>query len=207
MIVSHQHKYIFFAVPKTATHAIREVLRQSKGEEDWEQQMLFGRQILPIDDIAKIEHGHITAREIEPTLTPEQWAHYFKFAFVRNPFDRFVSACAFLNRGNPQFRQRPIEWMKVAMTRPQFRQRVLIRPQCEQLKNTNHELSMDFVGRYETLQASLDHVLDHLSLPNVLLEVRNQSDHGNYRHYYDDALQHQVKMFYQQDFEAFDYSF
>lgn len=207
MIISHQHKYIFFAVPRTATHAIREVLRQSKGVQDWEQQMLFDKQCLPIDDIAKIEHGHITAREIEPVLRPDQWSQYFKFAFVRNPFDRFVSACAFLNRGNPQFKQRANEWMKVAMTRPQFRQRLLIRPQSEQLTNSHDELSMDFVGRYETLQDSLGDILDHLSLPKVLLEVRNQSYHSNYRDYYDDALQQQVKMFYQQDLDAFDYSF
>jgi hypothetical protein len=207
VIISHQHKYIFFAVPKTATHSIRDALRLSKGIEDWEQQMLFGSQSLPIDGIAKIGHGHISAREIEPVLAPDQWEQYFKFAFVRNPFDRFVSACAFLNRHNPQFKQRPNEWMKVAMSRAQFRQRVLIRPQYEQLINVDDELALDFVGRYETLQDSLNHILDHLSLPKALLEVHNQSDHYSYRHYYDDALMHQVKEFYKQDLDTFGYCF
>lgn len=207
MIVSHQHKYIFFAVPKTATHAIREALRQSKGKQDWEQQMLFGKQSLPIDNIAKIEHGHITVREIQVELKPEQWREYFKFAFVRNPFDRFVSACAFLNRGNPQFQLRPVEWMKVAMTRPQFRQRVLIRPQVTQLFGSNSTLAMDYVGRYESLQTSLDFILEQCSLPHVMLAVRNSSEHEHYRHYFDDALRQQVSEFYESDLEAFDYSF
>ena len=30
MIISHRHKFIFFAVPKTATHTIREALRHHK---------------------------------------------------------------------------------------------------------------------------------------------------------------------------------
>ena len=48
LIVSHEHKYIFFAVPKTATHTVREALRAHLGADDWEQQVLFGEQFLPI---------------------------------------------------------------------------------------------------------------------------------------------------------------
>lgn len=207
MIVSHEHKYIFFAVPKTATHAIREVLRQSKGSSDWEQQQLFGKQVLPITEIASLGHGHISVKEIQATADYEQWQGYFKFAFVRNPYDRFVSACVFLNRGNPQFKQHATQWMRVAMTRPQFRQRILIRPQCELLMNAYSELALDFLGRYENLQTSLDQVLDHLLLPRITLDVRNRSDHFHYRHYYDPVLKQQVRTFYQQDLDLFEYEF
>lgn len=207
MIVSHQHKYIFFAVPKTATHAIREALRQSKSGDDWEQQMLFGQQVSPIASIAKLEHGHITAKEIQAVLEPIQWSSYFKFAFVRNPFDRFVSACAFLNRGNPQFKQRPNEWMKVALTKAQFRRRLLIRSQSEQLMGADSKLAMDFVGRYESLQSSLDDISERLLLPKVVLDVRNRSEHRQYREYYDEALKEEVTRLYHQDMVAFGYSF
>lgn len=169
--------------------------------------MLFGRQVLPIASIAKLEHGHITVKEIQVVLEVSQWTRYFKFAFVRNPFDRFISACAFLNRGNPQFKQRPNEWMKVALTRTQFRNRLLIRPQSEQLIDTDGRLAMDFIGRYESLQRSLNDVFEHLSLPNVVLDVRNSSDHEQYREYYDDALKGEVTRLYQQDLDAFGYTF
>lgn len=207
MIISHQHKYIFFAVPKTATHAVREALREHKAEQDWEQQMLFGKQRIPIANIAAIEHGHITAREISAVLDQEQWASYFKFAFVRNPFDRFVSACAFLNRGNDQFKQRPTEWMKVAMTRPQFRQRVLIRAQTEQLLNRDGSPAMNFVGRYEVLQASLNELFAHLKLPEHTLAVRNASEHHHYHDYIDADLERQLTQFYAADLAHFNYSF
>ncbi len=207
MIISHRHRFIFFAVPKTATHSIREALRQHKGPDDWEQQMLFGRQELPIPEIAKIEHGHISAKEISAALPSEQWQSYLKLAFVRNPFDRFVSACAFLNRGNPEFANHSTEWMKVAMTRPQFRRRVLIRSQAQQLCGVDGKLAIDFVGRYETIQVSLDQIFDRLSLPSTQLEIRNSSKHGHYRDYYDEELRQQVSEFYRDDIELFDYRF
>jgi len=207
MIVSHCHRFIFFAVPKTATHSVREALRQHKGENDWEQQMLFGRQFIPIPEIASIEHGHISAEEISSALPSEQWQSYLKLAFVRNPYDRLVSACAFLNRGNPEFAKRPTEWMKVAMTRPQFRQRVLIRPQADQLRGADGELAMDFIGRYETLQYSLDQLFERLSLPSTILETRNSSSHAHYRDYYDQLLKDQVSDFYADDLRLFNYSF
>ena len=207
MIISHKHKFIFFAVPKTATHSVREALRLHKSEQDWEQQMLFGKQLLPIPEIAKLEHGHISVKEIEPCLPSEQWSEYFKLAFVRNPFDRFVSACAFLNRGNAQFSQRPLEWMKVAMTRDQFKQRLLIRPQSMQLIDNDGELAMDYVGRYESLQTSMDQIFDHLLLPKTELAVRNSSKHADYQTYYDDELREQLEDFYAQDLMRFNYHF
>ncbi len=206
MIVSHAHRFIFFAVPKTATHSIRQVLRQYKGDDDWEQQMLFGEQVLPISSIADIGHGHVSYQEIAPVLSPEQLG-YLKLAFVRNPFDRFVSACAFLNRGNSQFSDRATEWMKVALTRSQFRQRVLIRPQTHQLCKANGQLAMDFIGRYETLQSSLDTLMTKLGLPSAKLDVRNASKHGHYQDYLDSDLREQLSEFYAQDLSLFDYQF
>ena len=40
---------------------------------------------------------------MRPYLGEEAFAGYFKFAFVRNPFDRFVSYCAFMTRDNGAF--------------------------------------------------------------------------------------------------------
>ena len=133
MIISHRHKFIFFAVPKTATHTIREALRQHTDENDWEQQVLYGEQYLPIPEIARVQHGHISAEQIRPHLDDNVWDNYFKFAFVRNPFDRFVSTCFFMNRDNPAFADLAVRFMKDRIQRDRFRNRVLVRPQHQQL--------------------------------------------------------------------------
>lgn len=207
MIVSQAKKFIFFAVPKTGTHAVRELLSSHKGPDDWEQQILFGEQLSPIPDIAKIQHGHISAQQIAPYLDKDAWENYFKFAIVRNPFDRFISICFFLNRNNPKFIETPLLWMKSAIAVPRFRERVLVKPQFLQLTDTQGIIAMDYVGRYETLQDSMDEICTRLQIESTLLKKRNASEHKQYREYYDDELKAAVETFYQQDLQRFNYSY
>ncbi len=207
MIISHRHKFIFFAVPKTATHTIREALRQHTGPDDWEQQVLFGEQFLPIPQLARLHHGHISAQEIRPHLEAEIWDTYFKFAFVRNPFDRFVSCCFFLNRENPNFEDTAVAFMKERLQRTRFQQRVLVRPQYRQLCTADGEIALDYVGRYEDLQESYNTICERVGLPVSELSKKNTSEHSGYTRYYDDDLRHRVAEFYKEDLRLFSYDF
>ena len=207
MIISHRHQFIFFAVPKTATHTIREALRPQLGENDWQQQQLFGAEALPIPDIAKIGHGHISTRRIRPYLDDAVWASYFKFGFVRNPFDRFVSTCFFLHRNNPQFSQDVTTNMKQALKNRSFRERVLVRPQALQLTDGDGQLQLDFAGRYESLQSDYDEICRRIGIPATSLAHKNVSRHGAAADYYDEELRSAVTDFYRSDLELFDYRF
>lgn len=207
MILSHSHKFIFFAVPRTGTHSTREALRPHLGKGDWEQQVLNGRHLAPISAIAEIGHGHISVQEIRSVIPENIWATYYKFAVVRNPFDRFVSVCSFLNRDNPEYKAQPTIWMKAALTRTRFLGRVLVRPQYHQLCDFNNEVRLDFIGRYEDLQASIDRIFADLALPAVSLIQRNASSHAHYQQYYDEELKEAVADHYREDLMQFNYEF
>lgn len=207
MIISHKHRYIFFAIPKTATHAVREALHHYSADDDWEQQALFGEQSIPIPEIAEIKHGHVSVQQLRPALDQELWRGYFRFAFVRNPFDRFISICAFLNRQNPNFQANSLQWMKMALERPAFRARILVTPQSDLLSDARGKLGVKFVGRYETLQTSLDSIFAQLGLPSVQLKVRNSSEHTHYQEYYDDQLRSLVEQLYYADLQNFNYTY
>ena len=107
MIVSHQHRYIFVPMPKTGTHSVRQALREHLGPDDIEQVGLFVNKRFPFDDIARIKHGHLSVRQVRPYLGDEVADGYFKFTFVRNPFDRFVSYCSFMTRQTGAFDRDP----------------------------------------------------------------------------------------------------
>ncbi len=205
MIISHKHKFIFFAVPRTATHALRQALRPCLAADDWEQQALFGKQSIPAPGLAAIGHGHISFQQLRAQLPAQSWASYFRFGFVRNPFDRFVSICFFLNRRNPAFIGHEVEFMRQAIAKPRFRQRILALPQYRLLSDERDLPMMDYIGRYETLQQSFAEVCRRLGIAPTALARRNESDHRCYACYYDKPLQQAVANCYRKDFELFGY--
>ena len=206
MIYAESQKFIFFAVPKTGTHAVREALRPHLSSADWEQQLRYGEQLSPLPEIAAINHGHVSYQQLSSVVGPETLSQFFRFAFTRHPYDRFVSACAFLARTDPSYKQNPTEWMKSALQRPQFCNRVLVTPQHALLNHENGALGLDFVGRYESLQVDFDTICDRLKLPKARLAHRNSSEHDSYQQLLDNELREALSERYEQDFLSFNYS-
>lgn len=206
MIVSHQRRFVYFAVPKTATHSIRSALAPALGKQDWQQQALFGRDISPISQLAQIGHGHISLTQLLAATPDTDWGDYFMFGFVRNPYDRFLSVCAFLNRQSSGFVGQECDWMKRALAHVEFRKRVLVQPQIDLLSVDGMNAAIDFVGRYESLQIDVDHVFNQIQLPTKKLTQKNRSNHSSVSDIYDEELRQMTAEFYARDFSAFGYS-
>lgn len=81
MILSYSKKFIFFCNGKTGSTSMRKCLwRFQEGEEyNLAEEGVF---------VAK----HIPPQILRAHISPEIWQECFKFVFVRNPWDRFVSA-------------------------------------------------------------------------------------------------------------------
>lgn len=208
MIVSHRHRFIFAAVPKTGTHAVRQALREQMGDEDVEQVGLFVNRRFPWADLAAIQHGHLSLQQVRPYLGEEAFADYFKFAFVRNPFDRFISYCAFMLRGGNDFQLRPQEVMRHFLFRNPQNDHILFQPQASLLVDENGTtLLADAVGRVEDMQTSFDAICAHIGMASRPLDRVNGTRHDDYRCYYDKALIDGVTARYAQDLDLFGYSF
>ena len=207
MIISHQHKFVFTAIPKTGTHSVRRALREHLGAEDGEQVGLFVQKRLPIAEIAAIGHGHISLSQIRPFLGEEAFASYFKFAFVRNPFDRFVSYCAFVTREDRAFLRNPHEIMRYFLFKERPLDHLLFQHQHFFVTDENGALLTDAFGRVEQMQASYDAIAARLGLPTTALEKVNSSPRADYRGYYDQELIDGVAELYRRDLDLFGYDF
>jgi hypothetical protein len=208
MIVSHRHRFIFAAVPKTGTHAVRQALREQMGDEDVEQVGLFVNKRFPWEDLAAIQHGHLSLRQVRPHLGEEAFGGYFKFAFVRNPFDRFVSYCAFMLRGGDVFQQQPRDVMRHFLFEAPPEGHILFQPQASLLVGEDGKtLLTDTVGRVEDMQSAYDAICARIGITSRSLDRVNGSKHGDYRHYYDQVLIDGVAARYAQDLELFGYTF
>jgi hypothetical protein len=208
MIVSHSHRFIFAAVPKTGTHAVRQRLREHMDETDVEQVGLFVNKRFPWEDLAAIQHGHLSLRQVRPYLGDDAFNSYFKFAFVRNPFDRFVSYCAFVLRGGNEFQQHPREAMYHFLFRAPPENHILFQPQAALLTDDDGTtLLTDTVGRVEDMQGSYDAICARIGISSRPLDRVNGTKRGDYRDYYDQALIDGISARYARDIELFGYTF
>src|SRR5580658_4759926 len=87
MPVSDNLKFIYIHIPKCAGSSVRRALQQAgatmtfEGAASEDQRRSFKIQWL----------HHFTAASLQPLVSRYAWKTYFKFAFVRNPWDLLVS--------------------------------------------------------------------------------------------------------------------
>ncbi len=132
----------------------------------------------------------------------EIWQSYFKFSFERNPWDRQVSWFHYKTKSKPAERKQGFE----AFNRD--RRRAFVHNWS--LYAEEGAPMIDYVGRYETLEADFGHVLDRLGLTGkVELPRANVSAgrKGSYRDYYDDRQRALVADWYAPEIAYFGYEF
>jgi len=208
MIISHDHRFIFAAVPKTGTHAVRQALREQLGDGDVEQVGLFVDKRFPWAELAAIRHGHLSLCQVRPYVGEEAFGGYFKFAFVRNPFDRFVSYCAFMLRGGDVFERQPRDVMRHFLFEAPPEDHILFQPQASLLVDEDgRTLLADAVGHVEDMQGSYDAICARIGIASRPLDRVNGSRRGDYRDYYDQPLIDGVASRYAQDLDLFGYGF
>lgn len=72
---------------------------------------------------------------------------------------------------------------------------------------TYHLEGVDFIGRFETFQKSMDEVCDRIGIGHVTLKKLNASKHEHYRNYYDDEMIDFVAKHHKKTIDEFGYTF
>lgn len=226
MILSHTHRFIFICSSKVGTTSMEEVLRPLQEGEEYD----FG------SPGARIVPKHIPPAILRGALPSKVWDEYFKFVFVRNPWDWFISQWFFNTVDAADARaSRPSRLERLRGRAPRAEREQLVRngdelrtedvdavfellklfkglPGRDGLYQSNWVYDMDdrvivdYVGRYETLEADFEEVKSHLSL-DLELPRLNTTRHRDYRSYYSDATRDRVGELWAVDVENFGYSF
>lgn len=148
--------------------------------------------------------------------------HYFSFSFVRNPWDRVVSAFFFLNQGGDNLLDKFNSFIYLSKYEGQFTRFVKgeladnsptifhqmhFRPQYKYICDESGNVSVDFLGKYENLEEDLGRLFDKLDLSLNRMPHLNQSKHKPYKDYYNESTREIVRRAYRKDIELFNYSF
>jgi len=186
MTHSNQQRFVYFVTPKCATRSILAVLEsQTK----------------------------ITLKEGYRPFN-KKWDNYFKFAIVRNPWDRLLSC--FLDKTKKCVGSK---WELPDYSKyKQSSFKTFVRKiSSTNLKtcNNHHRLQAvlvpysecDFIGRFENLQEDFNIICDKIGLPKQKLAHQNKTNHKHYTQYYDDETRELVAKMYALDIKVFGYEF
>lgn len=202
-MISHRHRCLFTHVPKTGGKSVLAA---------------FGLPMLGADydgSLAHIEqpYGH---RRLTDWEGKDAFC-YFKFAFVRNPWDRLVSAFSYLNAGgcnqfDADFRAQHLDqyngdFLRFVDDLERLIQHQHFRPQSHWLCNDEGQLLADFIGRFESMEADYQRLAERLGLSAGHLPLLNTSVHAAYTTCYDAARRDRVAALYENDIAMFGYDF
>ncbi len=153
---------------------------------------------------------HLLSTQIRSEVGPEIFSAYYKFSFVRNPWDRAVSQFASM-AGREDLRDfigmKKDDSFKVYLSLIARRRHVQWEPQANFLHDSTGELLVDYVGRFETFAESVFHVLGAIGVEAKTIPRTQKSRRGPYATYYDDESREIIASMYSRDIEAFGYSF
>lgn len=169
-------------------------------------------------------HKHRTAQELRDLYGEETWASCFKFAFVRNPWDRLVSWWSMIDAMRPNLASGQANvFQRFVLTRAATFDEFLLncdqaiedddgrkhifQNQIDYLTDADGSLLVDFIGRFEDFSDDLRFVCERTGADISSLERRNNSRHRPYREYYSEGSAAFVARRYTKDIAAFGYSF
>ncbi len=183
------------------------------------------------------EGNHLPIPAYQLVFTKEEFDEYFKFSFVRNPWDRLVSAYLFMQHGAEaetavglvapdSTRQaeakrqiqaevssfEDFEHFVTKWVRPEnIRVHEHFRGQHRFVCAPNGELQLDFVGRFESLDQDVQFVAERLGVATDLVHHnRTNATSGaksSVRDMYTPRTRDIVAKMYAKDIKLFDYSF
>jgi hypothetical protein len=160
MIISHKHKFIFIAVPKTGSQTVRKLFRSFLDENDEEQCSLLDLKRSSIPEIRNMVHGHQTAKEIKNAVGEKIFNEYFKFAFVRDPIQRFISTYFFLKRNHRYIEEPTYENLYDFYMKSHNKLHLL--PQHNFIYGDKGELLVDYIGYTCDMNKSLNYICSKL---------------------------------------------
>jgi hypothetical protein len=201
-MISHKYKCIFIHIPRCAGTSMEVSIHGGPYKKDGHK------------------YKHLTSAYAK-ILYKDYWADYFKFSFVRNPWDRIFSLTKFPNFYGCEMKDGQVN-IKNYITKfplmeidPRTDCKVdhnkIVLENCIYRNILSEEI--DFIGRFENIEEDWAFVSDMLKeKPPELtnFHVTKRPDYKKKKHYteyYDDEAREIVAERYEKDIEYFGYKF
>ncbi len=217
MIISHKHKFIFIHIPKCAgTTICHSLINNLYFKLPRRQAWMFNKLNLNIAEVFKVttDHGnsleldqHDTFRDIKNYLDKKNLNidEYFKFSFMRNPWERRVSQYEYAKR---MAKEKGEDWA-IEISLMSFYEFITERndSQLNWVSNEKNNVAVDFLASGRNLQQDFNKICKKIGIPHIELPHKNKTKHKHYTEYYDDETRQIVANNCAKDIEYFNYKF
>lgn len=219
MLISYTHEFIFFHVAKVAGLSIKGAL-EGYAQEPEKFRLKRPPKILdgkpnPVYEMWEAFMMHVTARDAKKELPEEIYNDFYKFAFVRNPWDWQVSMYHFILKEKTHVSHKLVgsmagfdeylEWVIEKPARNAY-PKGAGKFQKDMLIDEEGKIIVDFIGRYENLAQDFQHVCRVINIDASLPSI-NKTVHKDYRSYYNEKTRKIVAEHFKEDIELFGYTF
>jgi len=164
--------------------------------------------------------GHTPFDQYLNIFEPKCIASYFKFAIVRNPWDRLVSDYHYLKNGGYRGNDGHRNWFNAELggfkdfdefvrgwlNKENIWKLDHLRPQYHYLLERRGKVDLDFIGFFENLQEDFRHIRERLGI-DCELQHANKSEHKDYKSYYSEDTKRIVAEVYDSDIKLLGYNF
>ena len=152
----------------------------------------------------------------------KRFESYFKFTFVRNPWDRLVSAFFYVKNFDPKSNDRrffdhyigqniTFEGFVTKLADDNFwklmRKWEHFTPQNEFICNKSGNICVDYLGRYESLDSDLKKIAEKLGVSYNSSKPINVSKRGHFKDYYSTETRRIVGQRYTNDISLLGYDY
>jgi hypothetical protein len=213
-LISHKYKIIFIHIPKCAGSSIEYYFDIAPFK--WKQTNRL--HLTGWDKQLKIHLQHAPSKTLldNKLISEECWNSYFKFAFVRNPWDKAFSDYYWMMKDRKvegTFEEYLSASGPFAVSLNDSKQMHYrgdhLKPQHEFIYDNDGNLLVDFVGRFENLEEDFKMIcqsanIKYSGLPHVKKSIEKKID---YHQFYDETKMKLVADKYEKDIELFDYKF
>jgi hypothetical protein len=211
-MISIKHKFLFVHIPKTGGNSIQQILRnysedfvatKSSGQDGFDR--------FDINDRYRTKK-HSPLWYYRLVLPRSIYMSLYKFAIIRNPWERLISYYFSPHRKVTEW-DRSLFLAILPEVKPVGYYLHPVHPFIYHIQSvlsghmTPLDADVDFVLRFENLEADFKRVCGEIGIPFAPLDHRNKSAHEHYSHYYDDELISVVRAKYQEEINWGSYDF
>lgn len=209
-MISHRHKVVFVHIPKTGGQSIEQMFLEDLGL-TWDERapLLMRKNDNPAAGPQRLAHLYAHEYVDLGYLTQEQFDSYFKFAIVRNPYERIISAYLYRYQGRRWWRTPSFKWFMSQPWGDAFSNtaRHLV-PQANYVTDPDGKIIVDKIVSFENLSAEVEALTPrlfgaHRPVPHRNKTQKKKPDRQKAR--LRAKMGAQIYQMYKTDFELFSY--